>query len=327
MPLLQSKNRHPELVRTVSYPYRAHGARITKGGTHTLHSGSKNYGRHFAFVFIFGLLGFMFLTPGYNASPKTLGISAKAESSQTQPQEPPLKQLDFSVMKSQIDTKIKAYPLMDIGVAWVDMKTGETGTHGVELPFVAASTGKLFTAIAFLHDVENKHASLTDKVGTRDAKAALEAMIVESDNAAWNDFNNSVMSHKQLAEYAQSIGFADYNPDENTISPASLAKLLNNLHQRRLLNDEHTNLLLSYMQQAKEVEYVTSIAPAGVKVFHKPGFLTDRVHDAMIIDNGDRPYVLVIFTKSSTGSYNTKSGADIFQAIARSTFDTFITAH
>lgn len=132
------------------------------------------------------------------------------------------------------------------------------------------------------------------------------------------------MSHEELAAYANSIGFSEYDPDANTVTPSSLARLLSNLYQKRLINDENTELLLSYMERAKEVPYLSDAAPTGVKIYHKPGYLTDRVHDAAVIDNKDRPYVLVVFTKSRTGLYNATSGADIFTSIAKSSYSSFI---
>ncbi len=315
------KQTSPELVRSISYPYRAHGTRTnprTSG-----HSVARNFGRFFAAIFVLGVAGFMLLTP-QSGDPKTLGVSVQEAQAMKQPEPEPIKSLDHTPFASDVNAVISKYPSMDIGVSWVDIKTGETGDYGVQVPFVAASTAKLLTATAFLHEVESGNAKMTDKVGARTAQAALEAMIVESDNEAWHDFNNTILSHEELAAYAQTIGFTDYDPGKNTVTPANLAKLLSNFYQKRLLNDEHTALLLSYMQRAKLVPYVSDVAPDDVKVYHKPGFLNDRVHDATIIDNGDRPYVLVIFTKSRTGTYNTTSGVDVFTQIAKSSFSSFL---
>jgi beta-lactamase class A len=321
MSILHSKQTPPEIVRSVSYPYRTHGTRpISKSRKHPV---AQNFGKFFVAIFVIGIAGFIFLTPR-SGDPKTLGVSAQEAKTMKQPEPEKIPSLDHTVMANEINAVINKYPSMDIGVSWIDIKTGESGDYGVQVPFVAASTAKLLTATAFLHEVETGNAKLTDQVGSRTAQAALEAMIVKSDNEAWNDFNNSVMSHKQLEAYAQTIGFTDYDSDKNTVTPANLAKLLSNFYQKRLLNDEHTSLLLSYMQRAELVPYISDVAPAGVKVYHKPGFLTDRVHDATIIDNGDRPYVLVIFTKSRTGSYNTTSGVDIFTTIAKSSFTSFL---
>ena len=274
-------------------------------------------------VFAVGLIGFFTLYP---SDGKQTNNSAKAQKAQAvaAPQPEPIKKLDFTAMGTEINAVIAAHPTLDIAVATVDIKTGDSTNYGVENPFVAASTAKLLTAIAFLRDVEQGSEAIDQQVGDKSATQALEAMIVESDNQAWNDFNNGVMSHEELDAYAEQIGLAGYNSDANTITAASLAQLLSKLYDNKLLNKAHTTQLLSYMQRAKEVEYITSIAPAGTKVYHKPGYLSDRIHDAAILDNGDRPYVLVIFTKSRTSVYNMQTGADVFHAIARSTFTTFL---
>lgn len=233
------------------------------------------------------------------------------------------KKLDFTTMGAAINTEIAKYPYMDIGVSVIDIKTGDAQEYGVQNPFVAASTAKLLTAISYLHDVEQGKATLSQKVGTRTAQDALQALIVESDNEAWNDFNNGVMSHAELAAYASSIGLTNYNPDTNTVTPTSIAKLLSDLYQQKLINKEHTQLLLSYMSQAKEVEFITNTVPSGTKVYHKPGYLADRVHDAAIIDNGKRPYVLVIFSKSRTKGYDMTKGEILFKQVTLASLTAF----
>lgn len=303
----------------MSYPYRAHGTRLAP--SRKQHHTARNLGKFFVAVFVAGVAGFLLLAPRPD-EPKTLGVNVEEVREMKQPETP--KQLDHHAMANEINTVISKHPSMDIGVSWVDIKTGESGDYGVQVPFVAASTAKLLTAMAFLHKVEEGTASLDDQVGSRTARASLEAMIVKSDNEAWNDFNNSVMSHDDLAAYANLIGLTEYDPDKNTITPTSLAKLLSNFYQKRLLNEQHTETLLSYMQRAELVPYISDVAPPGVKVYHKPGYLKDRVHDATIIDNGDRPYVLVVFTKSRTGSYDTTSGVDVFTSIAKSSFESFL---
>lgn len=319
MASLFSRQSQPELVRSVSYPYQTHGTRPMRPAER--HSTARNFGKFFVVMFVVGLAGFLLLAPRTN-EPTTQSVNTEGSEEMKQPE--PIKQLDHTKMANEINAVINEYPSMDIGVSWVDIKTSESGDYGVQVPFVAASTAKLLTAMAFMHEVEIGNASLNDAVGSRTAQTALEAMIVKSDNDAWNDFNNSVLSHDELAAYAQKIGLTEYDPDKNTITPTSLAKLLSNFYQKRLLNEQHTQMLLSYMQRAELVPYISDAAPTGVKVYHKPGYLKDRVHDATIIDNGDRPYVLIIFTKSRMGAYNTTAGIDVFTRIAKSSFDSFL---
>lgn len=321
MGIIKSKQTiRPELVRSVSYPYNIHGTRMAPAPPRRFWSP----GKALVALFAVGIAGFLLLSPGSPDS-STLSATTGQQEIEIAAEKPQPKELDHTALSSEVEAIVAEYASVDIGVSWIDIETGDSRDYGVQDPFVAASTAKLLTAIAFLHDVENGTNSLNDTVGTRTARAALEAMIVKSDNEAWHDFNNTVMSHEELAEYASKIGFSSYDPDKNTITPGSLAKLLSNFYQKRLLNEEHTNLLLSFMKQAYEpqVNYVPSLAPSGTTVYHKPGYLKDRMHDAAIIDNGGRPYVLVLFTKSRTGVYDTSYGADIFTRITKASLASF----
>jgi beta-lactamase class A len=311
------KHPHQQIVRSVSYPQRTHVGRAYEQPS----SSSKlKFTSFFVMASLLVVAAFIFGLPGGSHG------EVKATTTSNQPVEvkpAPPKKLDFTEMNAVITTEIQKYPSMDIGVAIIDIKTGDSQTYGVNVPFVAASTAKLLTAIAYLHDVEQGKTTLSQPVGTRSAQEALKAMIIDSDNDAWNAFNNGVMSHSELRQYANTISLNNYNPDTNTITPDSVALLLSNLYQKKLLNNEHTQLLLSYMAQAKEVEYITNSVPSGAKVYHKPGYLADRVHDAAVVDNGTRPYVLVIFSKSHTAGYNSANGAALFKQITLATTKNF----
>lgn len=320
MKSFQTPNRQPEIKHITSYSYRRQ--RAATNSRITASAGFGSIGKLMVATFLVGVIGFWLLTPTNKSSSQTLGVQEQIEKPKNETQ----KELDHTQMAAEINAVISEYPGMDIGVSWVDIKTGQTGNYGVQNPFVAASTAKLLTAIAFLRDVENGTNSLDEMVGSRSAKDALEAMIVRSDNQAWADFNTSVLSHQELATYASSIGLTNYDPDRNTITPADLARLLSDLYQHRLINKQHTTLLLSYMERAYEapVQFIPNLAPSGVKVYHKPGYLTDRLHDAAIIDNGTRPYVLIVFSKSRSGVYNSTAGTDVFTRIANASFDSFL---
>lgn len=266
-------------------------------------------------------VGFMFGMPHKSKGEVKATTAAQTPMIAKKPEVP--KKIDFTAMNASINAEIAKYPYMDIGVSVIDIKTGDTEAYGVQNPFVAASTAKLLTAIAYLHDVEQGKATLSQQVGSKSAQDALRALIVDSDNQAWDDFNNGVMSHTELTAYATSIGLTNYNPDTNTITPTSVARLVDDLYQEKLINHEHTQMLLSYMSQAKEVEFITNAVPAGTKVYHKPGYLADRVHDAAVIDNGKRPYVLVIFSKSHSDGYDMAKGEALFRQITLATVSAF----
>lgn len=228
-----------------------------------------------------------------------------------------------STMAVSINATIKAYPNMDIGVAVQDINDRRTYTYGLEQPFIAASVGKLITATMYLHGAETGKYSLNKKLSFGTAAYELQRMILVSDNRAWDDLAR-VLTHRGMLKYMQDMGIADYDADDNTLEPRDIAVLLGRLYRGELLNKANTQLLLSYMKKANYATYVPASVPDGINVYHKAGWLDDRVNDAAIIDDGKHPYVLVIFTKmDSGGNYNAAAGHKIFSAITNATLTAF----
>lgn len=213
---------------------------------------------------------------------------------------------------------------LEVGVSITDLTNDQHYDYGLgDTEYIAASTTKLLSAALFLHQVEQGQASLNQPLGSSTAQAEMQRMIVISDDTAWEDFN-TLLGHPALQQYAQSIGMNSYDPDNNLITSDDLALLLTQLYQGKLLNQQHTNLLLSYMAKADYTQYIGAVMPAGTKFYHKIGFLDDRVMDAAIIDNGRHPYVLVIFTKDDTDAdYDQTAGLQVFHAITDATLTAF----
>ncbi len=229
-----------------------------------------------------------------------------------------------SQMSSQINSAISNYPNMQVGVAIEDLNNGARYHFGLSEPFVAASVSKVLTATMYLKQVENGKYTLTQSLGGYPAQYEIQQMIEQSDNTAWNNLN-TLLTHAGLESYAQSIGLTNYDPDQNTLTVDDISLLLSKIYSEKLLNHADTQLLLSYMHDADYADYIPASIPAGVTVYHKAGWLDDRVHDAAIIDNGKHPYVLVIFTKTADGSeYPTDEGHQIFADITTATTKVFL---
>jgi beta-lactamase class A len=231
--------------------------------------------------------------------------------------------INQTLMASQINQVINGSSL-EVGASIIDLTNNQRYDYGLgDTEYIAASTTKLLSASLFLHDVEQGQDSLSQPLGGSTAQAEMQKMIVISDDDAWVDFNN-LLGHSALLQYAQSLGMNSYDPDNNTITSDDLALMLARLYQGKLLNTQHTNLLLGYMAQADYKQYIGGVIPQGVKFYHKIGFLDDRVMDAAIIDNGKHPYVLVIFTKDPSGiSYDQAAGEQAFHDITSATLTAF----
>lgn len=210
---------------------------------------------------------------------------------------------------------------LDTSVSITDLQTGKTYHYGETASYTAASVGKLVTAVTYLNKVENGDASLDDLVEGVSARSQLEKMIVKSDNVAWLAMEHAVTLSAQQA-YARRIGLTGYNAEANTMTTDDVATLLAKLSSAKLVGNDNTQLLLSYMEQANYRAYIVAAVPSGVTVYHKVGLLEDRLLDVAIIKKGDRSYVLAIFSKSNS-NYPFSQGVTLFGSITEATLQAF----
>lgn len=221
-------------------------------------------------------------------------------------------------MSTQINAIIAQNPQMQIAVSVITLNDSAKHTYGVTNGFLAASTAKLISACVYLHEVERGSRSLSDNIGGQTADSQIKKMIELSDNTAWANINTE-LTHPVMKTWANSIGLNSYDVEKNILTADDIALLLSKLYKGEILSKEHTKLLLSYMQGANETQYIVSGVPAGAKVYHKAGWLDDRINDAAIIDDGTMPYVLVIYSKANSGSYDTSAGQTMFKQITDAT--------
>lgn len=244
----------------------------------------------------------------------TTKVSAKAKDS--------ISTLDENTLRSSIQAVLDKNSDLDTSVSITDLQTGKTYHWGDTASYTAASIGKLITATAYLTMVENGQASLDDQVGGFDARTQLTKLIENSDNDAWEALNG-IITHDGLKNYANSIGMSSYIPDDNIMTSDDISLLLSKLCSQKLLNDQDTTFLLSLMKAANMRDYIVAAVPPGTEVYHKVGYLDDRLHDASIIKRGDRSYVLTIFSKTTNGDYDFTRGSSFFEAITKASLQAF----
>ncbi|MBT2531730.1 serine hydrolase [Arthrobacter sp. ISL-48] len=208
-------------------------------------------------------------------------------------------QVATSAIGSQLGTAIagiiSANSQYQVGVALIDLGNGALHQYGVEEPFEAASTAKILTAAAYYQLVEAGAASLDDPLGNYTSGFQLQEMVQDSDNDSWSLLMDAV-GHPRLRAYAASIGVT-YDPEVNTLSTGDMAHILAQLYTGKLLDQEHTAQLLSYMQNTNDEDLIPAAVPDNVTVFHKYGLLDDELHDAAILTEGAASFVLVVYTK------------------------------
>ena len=186
-----------------------------------------------------------------------------------------------------------------IGVVLADTHGGEPRSYGDGTEFVAASTAKILTAAAYYHLVEAGEKSLDAPLGSFDAAFQLQAMVNASSNDAWLLLMQDI-GYPELIEYAASIGIS-YDPEQNLLTPAEMAGLLKQLSTGTLINAEHTQELLGYMQKTNNERLIPAAVGPAITVQHKYGELGGYVHDAALLTSGERSYALAIYTWGEDG--------------------------
>ncbi len=238
----------------------------------------------------------------------------------------PIPATAWSEIEASVNAAITANPDLNIGVSLIDSKTNTKVDYGYQEPFAGASTTKVLTAAAFLEQVEKGTYTLQTKFAGRTAQEHLRLMLNRSNNESWATLNTAV-GYSALTQYAKDNGINSYKYTNNLMSPSDQALLLQKIYKRELVNDEHTKLMLSYMQNTNNEDMIPVVTPVDATLYHKYGQLEDRLHDSAIIEYKNRPLILVIYTKggATNGSIYTSRIA-LIQGIAKSAIDTFYTA-
>lgn len=234
----------------------------------------------------------------------------------------PKPKIDQARLESEIGQLISSNSGLDISVSYRDLTTNKQLHYGNSDAYGAASVTKLITAIYYLNQVDAGKRSLSDAVGGRTAQEQIRLLIEISDNAAW-ELLDGVLGGGNLESYASSVGLKQFDHNINRVSADDIALLLEKLYRGQLLTESNTNLLLGHLKKANYRQYIVAAVPSSSDIYHKVGYLGDRVHDAAIIDNQKFPYVLVVFTKSKSGGYDFISGGNLIKAITKSVQKTY----
>lgn len=218
---------------------------------------------------------------------------------ETEASEAPQPAVDFDALDAEVRRVLADYSGYRIGVVLADTHGGEPRSYGDGSEFVAASTAKIITAAAYYHLVETGEKSLDVPLGSYDAAFQLQAMVNASSNDAWLLLMQDI-GYPRLIEYAASIGVS-YDPEQNLLTPAEMADVLKQLATGKLLNAEHTQELLGYMQQTNNELLIPAAVGPGITVQHKYGALGGYLHDAAILSSGEHSYALTIYTWGEDG--------------------------
>ena len=223
----------------------------------------------------------------------------------------------------------------DVGIAAIDLTTGETVSVRGNRRYPMASTMKVAVAATYLSYVENGERSLDDTIAGRSAASLMRSMIVRSDNHAtdlllrnlggprtvqkWLEWNKveGIRVDRTIAQLLRAKRDLYETLDSST--PLAFATFLKRLDKGELLSSSSRNYLLELMEQCKTgSNRMKALLPQG-SVAHKTGTLNGYTSDVgyITLPNGHR-VAIAIFARG---------GADRPRAIAeaaRTIYDGFL---
>jgi beta-lactamase class A len=240
-------------------------------------------------------------------------------------------------LEQQLNT-IVAGKSADVGIAALDLNTGETVSIKGNTPFPMASTVKVAIAALYLAQVDNGRRSLDDTINGQPVRSLMRRMLIHSDNVATDiilkDLGGPTVLHNWLADngmtglrvdrtIAQLLSAKrDLWDRRDSSTPTAMVDLLSRIYKAELIKPSSRNYLLDLMSQCETGKNrMKALLPMGTPVEHKTGTLTGLADDVGFITMPDgRRIAVAIFTRGGADRPRTIAEA------ARAIYDGFKSA-
>ncbi len=203
----------------------------------------------------------------------------------------------------------------DVGIAALDLRTGELVSIRGDEPFPMASTVKIAVAANYLAQVEHGRRSLDDRIGGRSARSLMEAMIIHSDNhatdvllrdlggprtvQAWLDQQNitGLRIDRNIAQLLRSK--RDLRDVRDSSTPKAMVELLKRIDGGGLLASPSKSYLLDLMRRCQTGKNrIRGLLPFGARVENKTGTLSGLTTDVGFITLPDgRRIAVALFAR------------------------------
>ena len=224
----------------------------------------------------------------------------------------------------------------NIGIAALDLKSGEmVSVHGDDL-FPMASTVKVAVAANYLAQVEFGQRDLDERIGGSTASQLMARMLIHSDNVATDMLIRNLGGPAKIQEWLDQRNITGLRIDRNiasllkskrdlwdvrdSSSPKAMVELLRRLDSGTLLKPQSKAYLLRLMAQCQTGKNrMRYLLPAGTPVEHKTGTLDGLTNDVgfITLPNGRR-LAVAFFARSTSNRPATIAAA------ARAVYDGFL---
>jgi len=205
----------------------------------------------------------------------------------------------------------------DVGIAALDLNSGETVSIKGNTPFPMASTVKVAIAALYLAQVDNGRRSLDDTINGQPVRGLMRRMLVFSDNyaadtlfrdlggphalQAWLDDNGVKGLHvdRTIADLLSSR--RDLWDRRDSSTPIAMVDLLQRIYKAQLIKPASRDYLLDVMAQCETGKNRMKSLLPGVPIEHKTGTLNGLADDVGFITLPDgRRVAVAIFTRWGT---------------------------
>lgn len=200
----------------------------------------------------------------------------------------------------------------DVGIAALDLRSGELVSVRGDEPFPMASTVKIAVAANYLAQVEHGRRSLDDRIGGRSAASLMSAMIIRSDNHATDVLIRDLGGPRVLQSWLDQHGIKGLRVDRNiaqllrarrdlydvrdSSTPRAMVDLLRRIDSGQLLRPQSRAYLLGLMARCSTGKNrIRGLLPPGTRVEHKTGTLSGLSTDVGFITLPDGRRVAVAF--------------------------------
>jgi beta-lactamase class A len=219
----------------------------------------------------------------------------------------------------------------DVGVAALDLNTGESLSIKGDTPFPMASTVKVAIAALYLSQVDHGQKTLDDTIRGESVRSLMGKMLIYSDNRAADILFKDVGGPRAVHRWLTDNGIQGVHVDRtiaqlladkrdlwdtrDSSTPKAMVDLLRRIYKGDLISPSSRNYLLGVMAKCHTGKNrMKWLLPAGTPVEHKTGTLNGLADDVGFITMPDGHRIAVaIFARG--GSNRPQAIAEAARAI------------
>ena len=206
----------------------------------------------------------------------------------------------------------------DVGIAALDLQTGETVAVKGHTPFPMASTVKIAVAALYLSQVEHGRRSLDDVIDGVTARSLMSRMMIRSDNRATDLLLNDLGGPRALHQWLSQNGVHGLRVDRtiarlladkrdlwdvrDSSTPLAMVELLKRIYRAELIRPSSRNYLLDLMARCQTGKNrIRGLLPFGTPVENKTGTLNGLTDDVGFITMPDgRRIAIAVFARGGS---------------------------